>query len=73
MYFMGSSVNVRYFGGGVKCHLLNIGVKNANGWIVQGSKVYFLLNLLYSLRLRLVSRIHWLNPFQKIDICVVPL
>jgi hypothetical protein len=43
VYFMGSSVNVRYFrgGGGVKCHFLNIVVKSANGWIVQGGKVYF--------------------------------
>jgi hypothetical protein len=41
VYFMGSSVNVRYFlgGGGVKCHFLNIVVKSANGWIVQGGKV----------------------------------
>jgi hypothetical protein len=26
-------------GGGVKCHILNIGSKNVNGWIVQGSKM----------------------------------
>jgi hypothetical protein len=28
-------------GGGVKCHFLNIGVKSANEWIVQGGKMYF--------------------------------
>jgi hypothetical protein len=40
----GYNVNVRYFEGGgreVKCHLLNFVVKSANGWIVQGGKVYF--------------------------------
>jgi hypothetical protein len=42
MYFMGSSVSNRYFGGGVKCYFLNIGVKNANGWIYSsGDKVHF--------------------------------
>jgi hypothetical protein len=35
VHFMRSSVNVKYFGGGggggVKCHILNIMVKSANG------------------------------------------
>ena len=35
VHFIGSSVNVRYFGE-VKCHLLNIWVKSTNGWIVRG-------------------------------------
>jgi hypothetical protein len=30
-------------GGGVKCHILNIGGQSANVWIVQGSKMYFSL------------------------------
>jgi hypothetical protein len=40
VHFMGSSFNVRYFEG-IKCHLLNIGVKSANWWIVQGVKCNF--------------------------------
>jgi hypothetical protein len=40
VHFMGSSFNVRYFGR-IKCHLLNIGVKSANWWIVQGVKYNF--------------------------------
>jgi hypothetical protein len=35
VHFIGLSVNVSYFVG-VKCHILNIGVQSANGWIVQG-------------------------------------
>jgi hypothetical protein len=44
VYFIRSSVNVRYFwggGGGVKCCLLNIGVKSVNGWTVLGVKCIF--------------------------------
>jgi hypothetical protein len=35
-----SSIIVRYFEG-VNCHFLNIGVKNANRWIVQEVKYIF--------------------------------
>jgi hypothetical protein len=40
VYFIRSCVNVRYFGE-VKYHILNIGVKSVNEWIIHEGKVYF--------------------------------
>jgi hypothetical protein len=44
VYFMGSSVYVRYFRK-VKYHFLNIEIKSMNERIIQGGKMYFLIFL----------------------------